>query len=394
MRDVGANKYLLAEEVRRHLTVLERELLDAADRGEPLTHREARLLVENAELRLEPVERALRYEARTPRQRLRTWLAPRIGQLTHYAPRPLILPRSYFQPVRCSRELPTVSIVTPSFQQCAFLARTMGSVIGQGYPALEYVVQDGGSSDGSVDVIRSHSNLLFCWASEPDDGQADAINRGFAPTSGEIMAYLNSDDVLLPGALQYVGAFFAQHPEVDVVYGDRIMLDEHDREVGRWILPRHDDRVLRVADFVPQETLFWRRRIWEAAGGRVDTSFSYALDWDLLLRFQNAGAHMVHLPRFLGAFRIHETQKTTAALPIGMEEVALLRERAHDAPISPEEISDVLRRYFLRHRVRHLMHRLVDRFGPSGQPVTGFELDGALLDAAPAEPLAIEQHLR
>ena len=106
--------------------------------------------------------------------------------------------------------------------------------------------------------------------------------------------------------------YFAEHPDVDVVYGNRRDDRRRRRQIGAWILPAHDDIVLTLADYVPQETLFWRRRIWEAAGGCVDTSFKYALDWDLLLRFREAGATMVRLPRFLGAFRVHDEQKTTA----------------------------------------------------------------------------------
>ncbi len=107
----------------------------------------------------------------------------------------------------------------------------------------------------------------------------------------------------------------------------------------------HDDLALTLADYVPQETLFWRRRIWDAAGGYVDPSFGYALDWDLLLRFRDAGATMVRLPRFLGAFRIHAEQKTSAADALGLEEMARLRERVHGRPVSIDEVLPRLRPY-------------------------------------------------
>ena len=115
-----------------------------------------------------------------------------------------------------------ISIVTPSFEQGRFLDRTIYSVVTQNYPSLEYVVQDGGSTDNTVDVLRRFDRLLTAWTSEQDAGQADAINRGFARTNGEIMAWLNSDDLLLPGTLAVVAGYFAQHPEVDVVYGNRV----------------------------------------------------------------------------------------------------------------------------------------------------------------------------
>jgi hypothetical protein len=175
------------------------------------------------------------------------------------------------------------------------------------------------------------------------------------------MGWLNSDDLLLPGALAYVARYFSDHPEVDVVYGNRLMIDENDGQIGAWILPQHNDAVLTLADYVPQETLFWRRRIWDASGGRVDQSFSYALDWDLLLRFRAADARMAHLPRFLGAFRVHDQQKTSTALSVGLQEMGRLREQIHGRVVPTEEVLRRLRAYFFRHRLLHAWQRLLDR---------------------------------
>jgi glycosyltransferase involved in cell wall biosynthesis len=264
----------------------------------------------------------------------------------------LRVPAKYLRE-RAPNPAPSVSIVTPSYEQGRFLGRTLRSVLGQRYPALEYVVEDGGSTDETRDVLRRFGSLLTRWRSEPDNGQADAINKGFAGSSGEIMAWLNSDDLLLPGSLAYVARFFADNPDVDVVYGHRIMIDENDAQIGTWILPSHDDLALTLADYVPQETTFWRRRIWEAAGGHVDSSFSYALDWDLLLRFRDARAGMVRLPRYLGAFRVHDEQKSITNRDAGRAECALLRERVHGRPVSTEEVRKRLRPYLARHVVAH-----------------------------------------
>ena len=201
--------------------------------------------------------------------RLHAWTTPRIGILRQYDPKPLLVPEQYLLEAP-PEPAPTISIVTPSYEQGRFLDRTLYSVASQGYPALEYVVQDGGSSDETLEVLRRYEPVLTRWASEPDEGQADAINRGFRNTTGEIMAWLNSDDLLLPGTLSYVARYFAEHPGVDVVYGNRLMIDENDAQIGAWILPAHDDVVLTYADFVPQETLFWRRRLWDSVGGSVD----------------------------------------------------------------------------------------------------------------------------
>lgn len=310
-----------------------------------------------------------------------------------YPPRPL--PSEKFPAAISGASHPGFSIVTPSYNQSRFLAETMRSVLEQD-AAVDYVVQDGGSTDGSQEVIAqlernyreagggwqvaggqktedreqksdpSHSSLLpspgapaskfrppasglrppvrprlLQWSSEPDSGQADAIVRAFARTSGkadDIMAWINSDDFYLPGALSYVADYFARHPEVDVLYGHRVVVNDESQEIGRWFLPRHDPEVLRLNDFVPQETLFWRRRIWDKAGG-IDPSFKFALDWDLLLRFQTAGAKIVRVPYFLGCFRVHAEQKTSARMhDVGQREITLLRERTQGRPFPPQEL--------------------------------------------------------
>lgn len=290
---------------------------------------------------------------------LRRWLSPRLGVLVHHPPKELELPPPYEPRASSTGDpLPRISIVTPSYNQAKFLPRTLASVLDQGYPRLEYVVMDGASTDGSVAVLEEFRDRLAHCESAPDGGQADAVDRGLAKTSGEIMAYLNSDDLLLPGALHYVGEYFRSHPEVDAVYGHRILIDDDDLEIGRWVLPAHDDGVLSWADYVPQETLFWRRELWERAGGRMDVSFRFALDWDLLLRFRDAGARIVRLPRFLGAFRIHDSQKTSAAIDdVGNAEMARLRHRCHGRNVTHREIAAAIRPYLWRHIVLHSLYR-------------------------------------
>ena len=257
-----------------------------------------------------------------------------IGVLRHHDPKPLVWDAALARRAGPGQGGPRIAMVTPSFGQRDFLGRTLGSVLEQAYPNLLYVVQDGGSTDGSVDVIRAHAGRLHAWTSEKDAGQADAIRRGFARVEGDLgpddaMAWLNSDDLLAPGALAFVGRYFAEHPEVDVIYGHRIIIDENDGEVGRWVMPRHDPETLEWIDYVPQETMFWRKRAWDLAGG-IDPTFQFALDWDLLARFQQAGCRMVRVPWFLGAFRVHSAQKTSQAIhTTGAEEMRRIRERFH-----------------------------------------------------------------
>jgi GT2 family glycosyltransferase len=235
---------------------------------------------------------------------------------------------------------PKLSIVTPSYQQARYLGETMRSVLEQ-HVTVEYVVQDGGSTDGSAELIRQLAPGLHAWTSARDAGQADAIARGFAQTTGgpdDVMAWINSDDYYQPGALAFVADYFAAHPEVDVLYGHRIVVDEESREIARWFLPAHDDAVMRLNDFIPQETLFWRRRVWDKAGG-LDTSFQFAIDWDLLLRFSAAGAKIVRVPYFLACFRAHAAQKTAAFMhSTGQGEITRLRERTHGRAFPAQEI--------------------------------------------------------
>jgi glycosyltransferase involved in cell wall biosynthesis len=250
----------------------------------------------------------------------------RVGFLTQHAaiPLQLSLPR---QRALARTGLPVVSIVTPSFNHVHFIEATMRSVLDQGYPHLEYIVVDGGSTDGSADVIRSYEKRLAHWSSEPDRGQAHAINKGMARSTGSIMAWLNSDDLLLPGAIDYVVDWFNSHPNVDAVYGNRIVIDHGGNEVGRWILPRHAASALRWRDYVPQETLFWRRSLWDRIGGRINEEFQFAMDWELLLRFHRAGARFARLPRFIGAFRTHPQQKSLALVEsVGRGEFRRLHE--------------------------------------------------------------------
>jgi carbamoyltransferase len=290
---------------------------------------------------------------------LTSLLRPRLGVLVHHPPRSLTLPSTY-----CCRHPaavaspPTISIVTPSFNAAEFIGRTIDSVLSQEYPALEYIVQDGASTDHTMTIVERHRHRLHRVTAEPDRGQADALNRGFAHASGDVLAYLNADDLLLPGALAYVADVFSAHPEIDVVYGHRVLIDEQDREIGRWVLPPHDDRVLSWADYVPQETLFWRRRTWEAVGASFDDSFHFAMDWDLLVRMRDSGARFYRAPRFLGAFRVHAQQKTSERIDtVGASEMARIRERIHGQVVDWQQINNALRGYLRRHVVCDGLYR-------------------------------------
>ncbi len=295
-------------------------------------------------------------------RRIYNVIRPRLGWLSQYAARSL----------SCNTErhrhalpvYPRISIATPSYQQGNFIERTIQSVFDQSYPSLQYFIQDGGSRDSTVEVLKRYEDKLSGWKSEKDSGQSQAINLGLAHADGEIMAWLNSDDLLLPGALHAVADYFNRHPNVDVVYGNRLLIDENDMEIGRWILPGHNSEALSWADYVPQETMFWRRRIWEKVGGKIDESFRFAMDWDLLVRFRDAGARFGHIPKFLGAFRIHEHQKTSASInEIGHQEMNRIRERILGRVPDRKEVRKALLPYLVKHIAVDMVYRVKKRLG-------------------------------
>jgi glycosyltransferase involved in cell wall biosynthesis len=307
-------------------------------------------------------------EALRPRMPWKVWvrhmarvalgLVPQLGRLAfNTRPRPLDVPARYHRKPALTNP-PLISVVTPSFNQGPFLGATIESVLSQEYPRLEYVVQDGGSTDSTADVLARYKDRLHRAEMRKDNGQSHAINLGFAGTSGEIMAYLNSDDLLLPGSLHAVAKFFQDNPDVDAVYGHRVVVNERGDELGRWVMPQHDPEVLKYADYVPQETLFWRRRIWDKVGG-IDESFRFAMDWDLLLRFQDAGATIRRLGRFLGAFRVHSSSKTVTVVgSTGLHEMGRLRRRCHGRDITGPEIHKAVNRYLWRHSFLNRLYRL------------------------------------
>lgn len=276
-----------------------------------------------------------------------------LGTLRQYEPRPIRWDPRLRRIQVSGASVPRIGLVTPSYNQATFIESTLRSVLEQKYPKLLYTVQDGASTDDSLAISERFRPQLHSLDSAPDAGQADAIAKGFARLAGElepddIMGWLNSDDLLAPRALPLVGRFFAAHPKVDVVYGHRLIIDAHDREVGRWILPRHDRETLRWIDFVPQETLFWRKRAWDRIGG-IDPSFHFALDWDLVVRLQETGLRIVRLPYFLGAFRVHDEQKTSAQIHAqGQDEMNRVRSRLHGASPDHARLDDITRRAQLR----------------------------------------------
>ncbi len=198
---------------------------------------------------------------------------------------------------------PRISIITPSFNQARFLEATIRSVLDQGYDNLEYIVVDGGSTDGSVEIIKRHADRLAFWCSEADVGHGNALNKGLRHATGEIIAWLNSDDVYWPWTLAAVAEIFEAHPDVNWITGFGMTLDEKGRIVG---LSQRQvniyDYLLGRYEWIQQEGTFWRRSLWEAAGSFVNESYHFMVDGELWTRFF-LKAQLFHVRCALGAFR-------------------------------------------------------------------------------------------
>lgn len=205
-----------------------------------------------------------------------------------------------------------VSIVTPSFNQSRFLEATIQSVLQQDYPQIEYIIVDGGSSDGSQEIIQRHADRLAWWVSEPDLGQTDAINKGFAKAKGDIFAWINSDDTYQPGAVSESVAFLAAHTEVGMVYGDANYINEEGKVIGKFPARQTDHRrLLQGYVHIPQQASFFRAALWQKCAP-LDPSFYFAMDYDLWVRISRH-APLVYVPRSWGNFRLHGETKTFAA---------------------------------------------------------------------------------
>ena len=187
-----------------------------------------------------------------------------------------------------AKNLPLVSIVTPSFNQARFLEETLRSILDQDYPRFECIVVDGGSTDGSQEIIQRHAPRLAHWVSEADLGQADAINKGFALAHVEVFAWLNSDDTYNPGALSEAVEYLTAHPEIGMVYGNAYYIDSEGQRIGRYPARSTDYRGLRRGvNNITQQAMFFRSNLWRMVGP-LDPSFYYAMDYDLWVKIGRA----------------------------------------------------------------------------------------------------------
>ena len=239
--------------------------------------------------------------------------------------------------------LPRVSLVTPSFNQGAYLEATIRSVLDQDYPDVEYMILDGGSTDSSVDIIRRYEDRLAYWVSEPDGGQTDAINRGFRRATGKYVGWLNSDDMLPPGSIAAAVDYLEANPDVGMVYGNAEYIDS-DGQLLRMVEPPPFDylRILTTAvNYVQQFGSLMRRELFEQVG-ELDIRLYFAMDLDYWLRL-GLVAPIGHIPVTLACFRVHENSKSVAQRARAAPEIPYIWQKLYNRQDLPNRIRSVRR---------------------------------------------------
>jgi glycosyltransferase involved in cell wall biosynthesis len=207
-------------------------------------------------------------------------------------------------------DFPRITVITPSFNQAAYLERTIRSVLDQDYPNLEYIIVDGGSTDGSVDIIRRYENRLAWWVSEPDHGQTDAINKGLKRATGEWVAWQNSDDIYLPGAFHSLAGAAKKHKQAGLIIGDMLLIDEHDRSLRdiRYVKPSYKS-LLAEGMVLANQAAFWRSEIHKKVGFLAE-NLHYSFDYEWFLRLLKH-AKGIHARQVWGGLRLHGETKTS-----------------------------------------------------------------------------------
>jgi len=229
---------------------------------------------------------------------------------------------------------PKISIVTPSFNQGSYLESTILSVIGQLYPNLEYIIMDGGSTDNSIDIIRKYEKHFAFWESVPDKGQSDAINKGFQIATGNIFAWINSDDMYLPHTFRFISEYFSSNCDDKIVFGNCLKFNQETKKVyGSDVESSHKKLDISLCDYIIQPSCFWSRQIWEKVGP-LNLDLAFSLDWDWFIRAQKLNLKFEPISEFLSIYRIHAQHKTGTGGQDRIYELAKIYEKYHSSMIS------------------------------------------------------------
>jgi glycosyltransferase involved in cell wall biosynthesis len=237
-----------------------------------------------------------------------------------------------------------VSIVTPSYNKGAFIEETILSIKSQTYTHVEHIVIDGGSTDGTLDILRKYGDSLT-WISEPDKGQSDAINKGWGMARGEILAYLNADDAYVPWAVETAVDFLCQNPDVDMVYGDLDLIDEHANIIGQYRGAKFELVDLVCGrNMIPQPTVFFRRKVLDNVG-YLDTNLHLAMDYDFWIRI-GLKSRTGYIPKLLASFRLCAGTKTVEQSSKWTDDLLYILDKLFSNSALPKEIKDLKRKAY------------------------------------------------
>ena len=269
-------------------------------------------------------------------------------------------------------DYPKITIVTPVFNQVRYLEETIQSILSQGYPNLEYIIIDGGSTDGTVDIIKKYESNIAYWVSEPDSGMYDALQKGFDHSTGEIMGWINADDLFFPNAFFAIAKVFLEHPNVNWITSHHAAINED----GWFVHTRPSTTYCKYDFYLPtkpwhrdeigQESTLWRRSLWVQAGSKMNTSMKLAGDYELWLRFfQYDSLYVVH--SLFGIFRVRKGQLSSDIERYWEEADKVTQE----FPLSKEEqkiINTYMRRLkvmdFINHKLKIFNGRKLSRIPP------------------------------
>ncbi|HVN55080.1 MAG TPA: glycosyltransferase family 2 protein [Anaerolineaceae bacterium] len=242
-------------------------------------------------------------------------------------------------------DTPKVTIVSPSYNQAAYLEAAIRSVLAQDYPDIEYIIVDGGSQDGSAEIIQKYADRLAWMVSEKDKGHADALNKGFSHATGEIFAWLNSDDEYYPGAVSEAVAFLRDHPRAGMVYGDANFTDLAGKVIGQFASRQTDyRRMLQGSVHIPQATTFFRADLWRQVGP-LDLSYFFAFDYDLWVKLAKI-SEICYVPRLWANFRMHDAGKSVKDDVICYQDMQRVFERETGRTFSGLRVRWYVRRLF------------------------------------------------
>lgn len=234
---------------------------------------------------------------------------------------------------------PRISIVTPSYNQSLYIEDTIKSVIGQNYPNLEYIIIDGGSTDESISIIKNYADNITYWVSEKDSGQADAINKGFNLATGDILGWINSDDIYMPNSFfKIANIFLEQKKKLFLLSGNAIHFGVVDKEVfsyGSDVFSDSKTFSIELMDYIIQPSSFWTKEAWQSVG-LLNKDYHFAFDWEWFIRAKHTGIHFFHVSGAFALYRIHASQKTNVGKNLRQNEIYEIYDK-----YSNKEIADL-----------------------------------------------------